>query len=80
MPALTALADSLRLNGSPISVWVSPTPPILIEYGALTTLAGPEDYEIPLFPPIEGFFWPPKHSFTNETLNRYAARMHTDSP
>jgi hypothetical protein len=52
----------------------------LIEHGASTTLAGPEDYEIPLFPPIDGFFWPPKHSFTNETFNRYAARMHTDSP
>jgi hypothetical protein len=52
-----------------------PPPP---EYGALKRLASPEDYELPLFPPIDGFFWPPKRSFKNETLNQYVARMHTD--
>jgi len=54
-----------------------PPPP---NFGALKELAVPTDFEVPLFPPIDGFFWPPKDSFNNETLNQYVGRLQIDPP
>ena len=49
-----------------------PPPP---NYGALKTLAVPRDIEIPVFPPTDGFFWPPEKSFDTDGLSRYGARV-----
>jgi hypothetical protein len=39
-----------------------PPPP---NYGALKRWAVPEDKEVPLFPPVNEFYWPPKISLHN---------------
>ena len=54
-----------------------PQPPV---YSALGEVSVAREREIPLFPPVEGFFWPPKESLTNETLDQYRARIVTGSP
>ena len=48
-----------------------PPPP---NYGPLKTLAVPADIEIPVFPPVDGFFWPPKNSLDNEGYAKYVVR------
>jgi hypothetical protein len=54
-----------------------PPPP---NYGALKQLAVPYDIEAPVFPPVDGFFWPPKTSLNNCSLNRYVGRIESGTP
>jgi hypothetical protein len=55
----------------------NPPPP---NYGALKTLAVPRDIEVPLWPPTDGFFWPPEKSLDNDGLSQYAARIVDAAP
>jgi hypothetical protein len=48
-----------------------PPPP---NYGALKTLAEPNYGEIPIFPPVERFAWPPKSIFNIDGLISYTTR------
>ena len=54
-----------------------PPPP---RYSALMSLSQPRDLEVPVFPPTDGFFWPPKESFDNEGLVRWAGRIVDGTP
>ncbi len=67
---------TLQINMLVLQV-VRPDPPPP-NYGALKELAVPDDIEVPLFPPVDGFFWPPKKSLSPEGLISYITR--SDKP
>lgn len=69
---------TLQINMLVLQV-IRPDPPPSV-YGALNSIPTARGHEIPLFPPVDGFFWPPKESLSNETLNQYRARITSGAP
>ena len=54
-----------------------PAPPT---YGALRTTSEPLSNEIPVFPPVENFHWPPARPFDRGAFEQYTRRGITLPP
>jgi hypothetical protein len=63
---------TLQMNTLVLQV-IRPHPPPP-NYGALKELAVPEEIEIPVFPPVDGFFWPPEKSLSPDGMSGYVTR------